>query len=405
MEEKKYKTTLILGNGFDLSLKLETSYENFHKYLVSKGFYEKHSSNELVSMIKTNIHDYWYNFEAVIKDYALRSKAAVLFRRLDKFREGLDKFLHDWNRDLFSNIITSEILDLFNQYNFSSAIELLNKINDGELSEIMSICRKIESQIDDIELQERRKTLAILNELKTELYSFLKNAIKGRIDIAEPSARVLLSTLGIEPKGHNSIEEDLLTKIVKEEWVFEDNVRIISFNYTDTLYLITLVVELAKARAVSLEYTDLKDIYFPIHGTLKENELIFGADDVEDVPFPLQILKKSEQIIDYKGKYDVKKRFTDILNNSQEIIIFGHSINGLDFEYYEEFLNTDSDSPIHIITYDESSVENIKNSLARLNLHRGNREIKYYKTNESHNKQIEDLCNRIRNNVNSKAKG
>ena len=397
MEEKKYKTTLILGNGFDLSLHLKTGYKDFHEYLETKGFYEKHSNNELVDMIKTMIHDYWYNFEKVIRDYALQSKASVLFRRLDKFREGLDRFLHDWNRDLFSDIITSEILDLFNQYNFSSAIELLNKINDGELSEIMSICRKIESQIDDIELQERRKTLAILNELKTELYSFLKNAIKGRIDISEPSARVLLSTLGIEPKGHNSIEEGLLTKIVKEEWAFEDNVRIVSFNYTDTLYLITLVVEQAKARAVSLEYTDLKDIYFPIHGTLKENELIFGADDVEDVPFPLQILKKSEQIIDYKGKYDVKKRFTDILNNSQEIIIFGHSINGLDFEYYEEFLKTDSDSPIHIITYDDSSVENIKNSLARLNLHRGNREIKYYKTNEFHNKQIEDLCYRIRN--------
>lgn len=396
MEEKKYKITLILGNGFDLSLQLKTSYKGFHEYLVTKGFYEKHSSNELVSMIKTNIHDYWYNFEAVIKDYALRSKAAVMFRRLDKFREGLDRFLHDWNRDLFSDIITSEILDLFNQYNFSSAIELLNKINDGELSEIMSICRKIESQIDDIELQERRKTLAILNELKTELYSFLKNAIKGCIDISEPSARVLLSTLGIDPKGYNSIEEGLLTKIVKEEWVFEDNVRIVSFNYTDTLYLIAKVVELAKGRAFPLEFEDLKNIYYPIHGTLKEKELVFGVDGIEGIPFPLQILKKSEQIIDYKEKYDVKKRFTDILNNSQEIIIFGHSINGLDFEYYEEYLNTDSDSPIHIITYDESSVDNIKHSLVKRNLHCGNREIKYYKTKEFHNKQIENLCNRIR---------
>lgn len=396
MEEKKYKITLILGNGFDLSLQLKTSYKGFHEYLETKGFYEKHSSNELVRMIKTNIHDYWYNFEAVIKDYALRSKAAVMFRRLDKFREGLDRFLHDWNRDLFSDIITSEILDLFNQYNFSSAIELLNKINDGELSEIMSICRKIESQIDDIELQERRKTLAILNELKTELYSFLKNAIKGCIDISEPSARVLLSTLGIDPKGYNSIEEGLLTKIVKEEWVFEDNVRIVSFNYTDTLYLIAKVVELAKGRAFPLEFEDLKNIYYPIHGTLKEKELVFGVDGIEGIPFPLQILKKSEQIIDYKEKYDVKKRFTDILNNSQEIIIFGHSINGLDFEYYEEYLNTDSDSPIHIITYDESSVDNIKHSLVKRNLHCGNREIKYYKTKEFHNKQIENLCNRIR---------
>lgn len=229
-EKKKFKTTLILGNGFDLSLKLKTGYKNFHEHLETKGFYEKHSSNELVSIIKTSIHDYWYNFERVIRDYAISSKATVSLRRLAIFREVLDKFPHNWNRDLLSDMITSDILDLFNLYNFSSAIELLNKINDGELSEIMSICRKVESQIDDIELQERKKTQAILNVLKAELCSFLKEAIKGDIDISKPSARVLLSTLGIEPKGHNSIEKDLLTKIVKEEWVFEDNVRIISFN-------------------------------------------------------------------------------------------------------------------------------------------------------------------------------
>lgn len=396
MKEKKFITTLILGNGFDLSLHLKTSYKDFHEYLDTKGFYEKHSSNEFVSMIKTDIHDYWYNFERVIKYYALSSKATVLFRRLAIFREGLDKFYHDCNRAFLSDLNVNDILELFNQYNFSSAVEFLNKINDGELSEIIKICSKIESQIEYIEQQERSKTLAILNELKTELHSFLKEAIKGHIDISEPSARVLLSTLGIEPKGYNSIEGGLLTKIVKEEWMFEDNVRIISFNYTDTLYLIAQFVELVKGRAFSLEFEDLKNIYYPIHGTLKEKELVFGVDDIESIPFPLQILKKSEQIIDYKGKYDVKKQFLDILNNSQEIIIFGHSIDGLDFEYYEEFFKSDSDAPIHIITYDDISVNRIKHFLAKKNLHRGNREIMYYKTNENHNKQIEELCNRIR---------
>ena len=151
-------------------------------------------------------------------------------------------------------MITGDILELFKLYNFSTAGELQDRIDNGELSEVVSLCRKIESQIDDIELQERRKTQAILNELKAELCSFLKEAIKGRIDISEPSARVLLSTLGIEPKGYNSIEEGLLTKIVNEEWVFEDNVRIISFNYTDTLYLITFVVISSPALIYSYVY-------------------------------------------------------------------------------------------------------------------------------------------------------
>lgn len=396
MEEKKYNTTLILGNGFDLSLKLKTSYENFHEYLVSKGFYEKHNSSELICQTKANITNYWYDFEQVIKDYALFSKVSLLYRNLSCLKEELSKFPYKLDRVLISSMIIGDMQDLFKEYDLFYVEKLLDKIDNGDLSEVMGLCRKIESQIDEIEQQERRKVQTTLNELKAELCSFLKEAIEGRIDISEPSAKVLLSTLGIEPKGHNSIEKDLLTKIIKEEWVFEDNVRIISFNYTDTLYLIAKVVELAKGRAFPLEFEDLKNIYFPIHGTLKEEGLVFGADDVEGIPYPLQILKKSEQIIDYKGKYDVKKQFTDILNNSQEIIIFGHSIDKLDFEYYEEYLKTDSDSPIHIITYDETSVERIKHFLAKQNLHRGNREIKYYKTNESHNKQIEDLCYRIR---------
>ena len=175
MEKKKiYKVTLIIGNGFDLSLQLKTSYKNFHEYLEAKGFYEKHNSNELISRIKTNIHDYWYDFEKVIKDYALSSKACFLFRRLAIFREVLDDFYHNWNRDLLSDAITSDILDLFKEYDSSYVEKLLDKIDDGELPEVMDLCRKVETQIDDIEQRERKNTQAILDELKKELNLFLK---------------------------------------------------------------------------------------------------------------------------------------------------------------------------------------------------------------------------------------
>lgn len=139
MEEKKYKTTLILGNGFDLSLKLKTSYENFHEYLVSKGFYEKHNSSELICQTKANITNYWYDFEQVIKDYALFSKVSLLYRKLSCLKEELSKFPYKLDRVLISSMITGDIQDLFKEYDLFYVEKLLDKIDNGDLSEVMGL--------------------------------------------------------------------------------------------------------------------------------------------------------------------------------------------------------------------------------------------------------------------------
>lgn len=49
--KKIYGTTLIIGNGMDLSLGMVTSYYSFFQKLEEKGFFLEHESNPLLKYI------------------------------------------------------------------------------------------------------------------------------------------------------------------------------------------------------------------------------------------------------------------------------------------------------------------------------------------------------------------
>lgn len=53
--DKTINTTLIIGNGFDLSMGKHTCYKEFYEKLVkNKGFWDNHSGNSLLEYIKDN---------------------------------------------------------------------------------------------------------------------------------------------------------------------------------------------------------------------------------------------------------------------------------------------------------------------------------------------------------------
>lgn len=64
------------------------------------------------------------------------------------------------------------------------------------------------------------------------------------------------------------------------------------------------------------------------------------------------------------------------LNNADEIVFFGHSINGMDFDYFHHFFKVQSDEEtngyrrkwIRIFTYDNDSAIDIKYSLRANNI-------------------------------------
>ena len=56
--EKKYGTSLIIGNGFDLNLGMVTDYRSFFNKLNSDDFFAKHADNPLLQFIKAKGEKY-----------------------------------------------------------------------------------------------------------------------------------------------------------------------------------------------------------------------------------------------------------------------------------------------------------------------------------------------------------
>ncbi len=52
IKNKDINTTLIIGNGFDLNLGMNTGYKAFYDQLEKNKFWQKHSNNSLLKYIK-----------------------------------------------------------------------------------------------------------------------------------------------------------------------------------------------------------------------------------------------------------------------------------------------------------------------------------------------------------------
>lgn len=73
--KKKYGTSLIIGNGFDLNLGMVTDYRSFFNKLNSDDFFAKHADNPLLQFIKAKGEkENWYDFEGIIQEYATRGE-------------------------------------------------------------------------------------------------------------------------------------------------------------------------------------------------------------------------------------------------------------------------------------------------------------------------------------------
>lgn len=131
----------------------------------------------------------------------------------------------------------------------------------------------------------------------------------------------------------------------------------------------------------SFNYTDINQIskrfhvsHLPpvnhIHGSLKTDDQIILGIEVEDfatIPPQLTFLIKSNS-----PYYHYNHLLRD-LENADDVIFFGHSINGMDFPYFKDYFLNIATLPIAqtiykhitIITYDEQSAMQIKDNFRR----------------------------------------
>ena len=154
---------------------------------------------------------------------------------------------------------------------------------------------------------------------------------------------------------------------------FEDN-KIISFNYLDdpsnfSFYLQFFIDKNVKSPCsppIGIKADDLAGMFVFLHNSLdfwnRSNlhpGLVFGTNDDERMPKALYFLRKSSQL-----GYDAKKSFTDTLNQSKRIVIFGLSLVGIDYDYFKEFFETDHDSDTEVVIINKKgALDNIRKIL------------------------------------------
>lgn len=287
--DKTINTTLIIGNGFDLSMGKHTSYKEFYEKLVkNKGFWDNHSGNSLLEYIKDNggSKEFWYDFENIILHYSFESENGKKLKELEKSKTSDDRLVE----------------------------KIVAEVKEG------------------VEL------------LKEELVKFLSEAEPDN-DCLYTTCRIYAAILGASGKNAKELVTSLLErKKAKETWEFPNN-KIISFNYLDdpsnfSFYLQFFIDKNVKSPCsppIGIKADDLAGMFVFLHNSLdfwnRSNlhpGLVFGTNDDERMPKALYFLRKSSQL-----GYDAKKSFTDTLNQSKRIVIFGLSLVGIDYDYFK----------------------------------------------------------------------
>ena len=317
--DKAINTTLIIGNGFDLSMGKHTSYKEFYEKLVkNKGFWDNHSGNSLLEYIKDNggSKEFWYDFENIILHYSFESENGKKLKELEKSKTSDDRVVE----------------------------KIVAEVKEG------------------IEL------------LKEELVKFLSDA-KPDIKHLYPTCRIFAAILGASGKNAKELVTSLLErKKAKDTWEFPNN-KIVSFNYLDdpssfSIYLQFFIDDVKSpcSPPIGIKADDLADMFVFLHNSLdfwnRSNlhpGLVFGTNDDERMPKALYFLRKSSQL-----GYDAKKSFTDTLNQSKRIVIFGLSLVGIDYDYFKEFFETDHDSDTEVVIINKKgALDNIRKILKK----------------------------------------
>lgn len=313
---EKIGTTLIIGNGFDINLGMDTSYKSFYHKLTATGFWAKHVQNTLLMYIKEKgERNNWYDFESIILDYAINSKFAKRLKVYESFGKKEDQFVK----------------------------KIVGDANSG------------------------------IKYLKKELVQFLTVA-KPNYNIDASGYWMLAAILGAF--GHNEVElaDSLLKK--KENnltWHFPNN-RVLSFNYiNDPAYLSRYLQFFVNVKGpcsppIGRDSENLANLFTFVHNSLdftnrlnKKINIVFGTNDDNRIPKKLSFLRKS-----YWLPKGAKRQFNDILCNSNRIVIFGHSVHGIDYDYYRDFFERlRPEHKVYVIAKEKEDLEIIRSGIEK----------------------------------------
>lgn len=319
---------IILGNGFDLSLNLESSYNHFFSRLTNYEDMNKYGIWPSIFNFynKNNNNTYWKDIEQGIK-YFLTSS-------------------HDYGIHL-NNVLNTSILNHIDRNNsgyFSESNEysfLISKISKklGLIDALKSFSSSnFKEDYKDFNLEKTHEN--ILENLKLLEDEFNKYIINQRnnVNYYERSKYRLKEIINLN-------DTNLLDEL--------KSLFILNFNYTKILY---------PPRSSQFYFPNISIQEQNIHGELTDyglkRNIIFGIDS-EEISMKknkyIYPFTKTYRVIDNNIRGHLQKNIR-MNNNPDYIYFYGHSLGEQDYSYFQsifDYINLYDSSTILIFVYSD----------------------------------------------------
>ena len=310
------KIVLILGNGFDLDIGLKTSYKDFWE----SEFCPKDYPAPLIR----HLNKQWKEGKDAVRWYDLENELHSYAKNAD---EG--DVIDEEQRSYIMNHTDYE-LSIASSY--TGIDEVFSSLVEADVIKIAGVLRRASIPYRD-DLMES----AIWRDRKA--FALIKKGLCN-----------YLSSLDYESLKSSSMARALL-EILKHSVSQGNLISIYSFNYTPTL---------------SRYNQSLGSIVKSVHGSCDSSSIIIGTGDTLDISNDYDFLIKS-----FDASYNPPALVED-LQNTDEVIIFGHSIGKNDRMYFKAFFKQQVDyscprrKDITIFTRDEESEIQIKRALLEM---------------------------------------
>ncbi len=282
---------VLIGNGFDLSHKLKTSYNDFLFYYLKK-----------------NLNVFFSNLFYEDKLIELNSKSSINgFPKMETLDDLINvinvlKSKHDSNISIkYKSQFFQEIIESFQHKKW---VDLENHY----FSYLLRMSNASSNLIDDLS-----KLNQEFEYLKTELENYLREVVISDRPIQNPAKFDFLL---------EDIPHDQLIDSNPVYPTFIENIHVLNFNYTPTFNVYTKHLNIKKNTTINF-----------IHGELNnpDNPIIFGFGDEHNEEYKKFENKKENQLFEHikSFKYLRTSNYQDLIRfidgNEFQVCIMGHS--------------------------------------------------------------------------------
>lgn len=295
---------LIIGNGFDINLGLKTRYSDFMKYIISeKGeLYNTKLFEHLLQKFNNSANKEelrWIDLENELKIFSKSNINAI-------YRE--------------KNSISKDINGITNAYELSSFHYALKTTED--YSQFVK-----QFEID-------------YNMLTQRLFLYIKAQVNEEVKVAS-QAYLLIKKLAHKDEMPSRFQNQEILKIINFNYT-NNNVFKKYFDIEKGVY--KSLLDEATKNAVNIGTLSLiNPIYYQIHGSLEEKNIILGIEGKSNLPDEFNFLKKG-----FRPNYSKNCNIEKLVKGNDTIVFFGFSFGETDSPYFRQFLGSyDDNKDIH----------------------------------------------------------